>query len=65
MFLESPCNPHGYVLDVAGICRLAHEQGLTVICDATVGTPVLQPVLRRDDPQVDLGRRLEMRADGQ
>jgi O-acetylhomoserine (thiol)-lyase len=50
VFLESPCNPHGYVLDVAGICRLAHEQGLTVICDATVGTPVLQPVLRRDDP---------------
>lgn len=50
VFLESPCNPHGYVLDVAGICRLAHEQGLTVICDATVGTPVLQPVLRREDP---------------
>jgi O-acetylhomoserine (thiol)-lyase len=50
VFLESPCNPHGYVLDVAGICRLAHERGLTVICDATVGTPVLQPVLRRDDP---------------
>ena len=24
--------------------------GLTVICDATVGTPILQPVLRRDDP---------------
>ena len=50
MYLESPCNPHGYVLDVAGICRVAHEEGLEVICDATIGTPMLQPVLKRDDP---------------
>jgi len=42
-------NPHGHVLDVPGICRAAHEFGLTVICDATVGTPILQPVLQRDD----------------
>ena len=28
----------------------AHESGLTVICDSTVGTPFLHPVLRRDDP---------------
>ncbi|TXH33912.1 MAG: Cys/Met metabolism pyridoxal-phosphate-dependent enzyme [Rhodospirillaceae bacterium] len=49
VYLESPCNPHGYVLDVAGICRRAHEKGLTVICDATVGTPFLQPTLRRED----------------
>ena len=25
VYLESPCNPHGYVLDVAGICKLAHQ----------------------------------------
>jgi cystathionine beta-lyase/cystathionine gamma-synthase len=50
VFLESPCNPHGYVLDVPGICREAHAAGLTVICDATVGTPFLQPVLQRKDP---------------
>jgi cystathionine beta-lyase/cystathionine gamma-synthase len=50
VFLESPCNPHGHVLDVPGICRAAHEFDLTVICDATVGTPILQPVLQRDDP---------------
>jgi cystathionine beta-lyase/cystathionine gamma-synthase len=50
VYIESPCNPHGYVLDVAGIAHAAHEAGLTVICDATVGTPFLQPVLRRDDP---------------
>jgi O-acetylhomoserine/O-acetylserine sulfhydrylase-like pyridoxal-dependent enzyme len=50
VYLESPCNPHGYVLDVAGICRLAHEAGWTVICDATVGTPFLTRVLRRRNP---------------
>ena len=50
VYLESPCNPHGYVLDVPGICAAAHAAGLTVICDATVGTPFLQPVLQRDDP---------------
>lgn len=49
VFLESPCNPHGYVLDVPAICRLAHAEGLTVICDSTVGTPFLQPTLQRDE----------------
>ena len=49
-YVESPCNPHGHVLDVAGISRVAHAAGLTVICDATVGTPFLQPVLRRENP---------------
>ena len=51
IYLESPCNPHGYVLDVPGICRAAHGRGLTVICDATVATPYLQPTLRRPDPR--------------
>jgi len=50
VYLESPCNPHGYVLDVPGICRAAHEEGLLVICDSTVGTPMLHPVLRHRDP---------------
>ncbi len=49
VYLESPCNPHGYVLDVPGICALAHAAGLDVICDATIGTPFLHPVLRRED----------------
>ncbi len=48
IYLESPCNPHGNVLDVPGICRIAHAKGLTVICDATVGTPVLQKLLQRE-----------------
>jgi O-acetylhomoserine/O-acetylserine sulfhydrylase-like pyridoxal-dependent enzyme len=50
VFLESPCNPHGYVLDVPAICRIAHAAGTEVLCDSTVGTPMLHPVLRRDDP---------------
>ncbi len=46
IYLESPCNPHGNILDVPAICRAAHAKGLTVICDATVGTPVLQRLLQ-------------------
>ncbi len=50
LYLESPCNPHGYVLDVPAICRAAHENEVTVILDATVGTPFLTQPLRRDEP---------------
>ncbi|WP_296745721.1 PLP-dependent transferase [Mesorhizobium sp.] len=49
-YIESPCNPHGYVLDVAAISRACHEEDITVICDSTVGTPLLCPVLKRQDP---------------
>src|SRR2546422_1630339 len=48
LYLESPCNPHGYVLDVPAHCQSAHEDGLTVILDATVGTPFLAQPLRQD-----------------
>lgn len=51
VYLESPSNPHGYVLDVPGICKLAHENGLKVILDATVGTPFLCQPLQRNDPE--------------
>jgi len=50
VYIESPCNPHGYVLDVPAICKAAHDRGLTVICDSTVGTPFLHRPLRRKDP---------------
>jgi cystathionine beta-lyase/cystathionine gamma-synthase len=50
VYLESPCNPHGYVLNVPAICREAHGLGLRVILDATVGTPFLSRPLQRDDP---------------
>src|SRR5258705_11461778 len=48
VYLESPCNPHGYVLDVPAICQAAHDQGITVILDATVGTPFLTQPLRQE-----------------
>jgi O-acetylhomoserine/O-acetylserine sulfhydrylase-like pyridoxal-dependent enzyme len=50
VYIESPCNPHGYVLDVPAICRAAHEAGLRVLLDATVGTPFLCRPLQRQDP---------------
>jgi O-acetylhomoserine/O-acetylserine sulfhydrylase-like pyridoxal-dependent enzyme len=50
VYLESPCNPHGYVLDVPAICRAAHAAGLRVLLDATVGTPFLCRPLQREDP---------------
>ncbi|MGH8553547.1 MAG: PLP-dependent transferase, partial [Methylococcales bacterium] len=50
LYLESPCNPHGYVLDVPGICRRAHAEGVRTILDATVGTPFLVRPLQREDP---------------
>ncbi len=46
-YLESPCNPHGVFLDVPAICQAAHAEGLTVILDATVGTPFLVRPLRQ------------------
>src|SRR5205814_9946008 len=50
IFLESPCNPQGYLLDRPAVCRPAHTAGRRVIVDATVGTPFLVQPLQRDDP---------------
>lgn len=49
VYLESPCNPHGYVLDVAGISKEAHKHDHLVMLDATLATPVLQQPLQRED----------------
>ncbi|WP_299076786.1 PLP-dependent aspartate aminotransferase family protein [uncultured Paraglaciecola sp.] len=49
VYMESPCNPHGYVLDVAGISKLAHASGHTVMLDATLATPILHQPLQRLD----------------
>jgi O-acetylhomoserine/O-acetylserine sulfhydrylase-like pyridoxal-dependent enzyme len=51
VYLESPSNPQGYVLDVPGICKIAHQHGLKVMLDATVATPFLIKPLQRDDPE--------------
>jgi O-acetylhomoserine (thiol)-lyase len=49
VYLESPCNPHGDVLDVPAICAAAHKLGMRIILDATVGTPFLVRPLQRED----------------
>src|SRR5258708_12072945 len=36
IYLESPCNPHGYVLDVPGICRIPHATRLTLTSHTTI-----------------------------
>ncbi len=50
VYMESPCNPHGNVLDVAAISKIAHARNWCVACDSTVGTPFLSPVLKHPDP---------------
>ncbi len=49
IFLESPCNPHGYVVDYPAICRVAHRKGHVVALDSTVATPFLQKPLQHSD----------------
>lgn len=47
LYIESPANPHGTVLDVPAICKAAHERGVRVMLDATVATPFLMRSLQR------------------
>lgn len=49
LYIESPCNPHGYVLDVPELCKVAHGVDIRVILDATVGTPFLHQPLQREE----------------
>lgn len=49
VYIESPCNPHGILLDVPAICSIAHRHGLRVTLDSTLATPFLQQPLRRRD----------------
>ena len=51
VYLESPCNPHGVFLDVPAMCRAAHAAGITVMLDATVGTPFLVRPLQQTEPE--------------
>jgi O-acetylhomoserine (thiol)-lyase len=52
LYLESPCNPHGYVLNVPALCRRAHELQMRVILDGTVATPFLsQPLQRQEESE--------------
>jgi O-succinylhomoserine sulfhydrylase len=41
-FLESPANPTLEVIDIAGVARIAHEAGATLIVDNVFATPLFQ-----------------------
>ncbi|WP_444928519.1 trans-sulfuration enzyme family protein [Microbulbifer sp. SSSA002] len=49
VYIESPCNPHGIMLDVPAICKTAHRENILVSLDATLATPFLYQPLRRKD----------------
>ncbi len=49
VYIESPCNPHGTILDVPAICRAAHRENTLVSLDSTLATPFLYQPLRRED----------------
>jgi len=52
VYIESPCNPHGYILDVAGICAEAHKDNIEVLLDTTVATPFLyRPFIRENSDE--------------
>ncbi|MDO5706744.1 MAG: aminotransferase class I/II-fold pyridoxal phosphate-dependent enzyme, partial [Paracoccus sp. (in: a-proteobacteria)] len=40
VFFESVSNPTLEIIDMAEVCRLAHEAGATVVCDNVFATPV-------------------------
>ncbi len=48
VYLESPCNPHGHIVDVPAICRVAHQHECLVVLDSTLATPILHQPLQRE-----------------
>ena len=48
VYLESPCNPHGHIVDVPAICRIAHQHECLVVLDSTLATPILHQPLQRE-----------------
>ena len=45
-FLESPTNPTLEVVDIAGVARIAHEAGATLVVDNVFASPMLQRPLK-------------------
>lgn len=45
VFLESPANPLLELVDVAEVCRMAHEVGAKVVVDNVFATPIFQKPL--------------------
>ena len=55
VWIETPSNPLLRVVDIAGVCAIAHEGGATCAVDNTWGTPILQRPL-------DIGADVSMHA---
>lgn len=51
VYIESPCNPHGLILDIAGISKVAHQHNALVMLDSTLATPVLSQPLQHLDKE--------------
>ncbi|WP_292588231.1 trans-sulfuration enzyme family protein [Mesotoga sp. UBA5557] len=45
MFLETPTNPALEIIDIEGLCAIAHSKGIKVVVDNTFATPVFQKPL--------------------
>ncbi len=45
MFLETPTNPALEIIDIEGLCAIAHLKGIKVVVDNTFATPVFQKPL--------------------
>jgi O-succinylhomoserine sulfhydrylase len=41
-FFETPSNPNIELVDIAGVCKIAHEHNIIVIVDNVFATPMLQ-----------------------
>jgi methionine-gamma-lyase len=42
VYLESPVNPTGELIDIAAVASVAHAAGLLLVVDSTFGSPALQ-----------------------
>ena len=45
-FLESPTNPTLEIVDIAGVAKIAHEHGATLVVDNVFATPLVQKPLQ-------------------
>ena len=46
LFLESPTNPTLEIIDIAGVAKIAHERGATLVVDNVFATPLMQHPLK-------------------
>ncbi|NPD88385.1 MAG: aminotransferase class I/II-fold pyridoxal phosphate-dependent enzyme [Asgard group archaeon] len=58
LFIETPSNPNLFIGDIEALAKLAHDHGLPLIVDNTIGSPALQqPVKFGADIMVHSGTK--------